>query len=137
MRDKSATITLTEDTINELERLLNSFCSQAKTVWAILVTSSGHLLAQRGFVYSFDVLTISALACGVFSSTMELARIIGEKSFKKFLQEGKSASIFYSTVDENYLLVSLFDDRTIPGVVKVASDEFSLAARTILSEVAK
>lgn len=134
MRDRFETITLTEDKISKLENLLNNFCIQANTVWAILVTSSGHLLVQRGFVYSFDVLTITALACGVFSSTMALAQIIGEKNFKKFLQEGKRASIYYNTVDENYLLVSLFDDRTIPGVVKVASEEFSSAAQKILSE---
>ncbi len=136
MLEKTGTIRLTEDKINKLEGLLSTFCSQAKTIWAILVSSSGHLLVQRGFVYSFDVLTISALASGVFSSTMELAHIIGEKNFHKFLQEGKAASIFYTTVSDNYLLVSLFDDRTIPGVVKVASDEFSVAAQIVLKGIA-
>lgn len=109
------------------------FCVQAQTVWSLLVSASGHLLVQRGFVHTFDVLGISALACGVFNSTMELARIIGEKKFQEFLQEGKKVSIYYTSVGDDYMLVSMFDDRTIPGVVKVASEEFSRRARKVLS----
>jgi len=134
VKGKLETLSFTKDKIDKLENLLDSFCSQTNTVWVMLTTTSGHLLAQRGFVYSFDVLTINALACGIFSSTMALANLIGEKNFKEFLQEGKKKSIYYITVNENYLLVSLFDDRTIAGVVKVASKEFSTLAEKILSE---
>jgi predicted regulator of Ras-like GTPase activity (Roadblock/LC7/MglB family) len=136
VNDRFETIKLTNEKITELERLLHDFCVQARTVWALLVSSSGHLLAQRGFVYSFDVLTIAALTSSIFNSTMELARIVGEEKFREFLQEGKKASIYYITVDTNYMLVSLFDDRTIAGVVKVASEEFSSAIQGIVREVA-
>lgn len=130
--DQSNTITVTKDKVDKLDNLLDDFCMQAKTVWAIFVTISGQLLVQRGFVYSFDVLSISALTCGVFNSTMELARIVGEKKFSQFFQEGRNYSVYYTGINEDYLLVTLFDDRTLPGVVKVASEEFSLAAEKIL-----
>jgi predicted regulator of Ras-like GTPase activity (Roadblock/LC7/MglB family) len=128
------TISVSKEKIDKLDELLNDFCTQANTVWAILITNTGQLLVQKGFVYSFDVLAISALACGVFNSTMELARIVGEKKFNEFLQEGKNFSIYYIGVDEEYLLVSLFDDRTLPGVVKVASEDFSGGAQRILCD---
>ncbi len=131
--NQTETIAVTKDKVDKLEGLLSDFCNQTNTVWAIFVTIAGQLLVQRGFVYSFDVLTISALACGVFNSTMELARIVGEKKFNQFLQEGDKFSIYYIGVDERFLLVSLFDDRTIPGVVKVASEEFSIEAGKILN----
>lgn len=127
-------ITISKEKVNKLDGLLGDFCNQTNTVWAIFVTAAGQLLVQRGFVYSFDVLTISALACGVFNSTMELARIVGEKKFSQFLQEGDRFSIYYIGVNDDYLLVSLFDDRTLAGVVKVASEDFSHEAGKVLSD---
>jgi predicted regulator of Ras-like GTPase activity (Roadblock/LC7/MglB family) len=131
MSDQRA-ITVSKERIQELDRLLTDFCSQANTVWAIFATNSGQLLVQRGFVHQFDVLAISALACGIFNSTMELARIVGEKKFNEFMQEGRKFSVYYIGVDRDYLLVSLFDDRTIPGVVKIASEIFSESVEKIL-----
>ncbi len=130
--DDKKVLAVSKDKVEKLNRLLGDFCTQANTVWAIFVTVTGQLLVQRGFVYSFDVLAISALACGVYNSTMELAKIVGEKKFSQFLQEGHQFSVYYIGVDEEYLLVSLFDDRTLPGVVKVASQVFSTEAEKIL-----
>lgn len=136
MMGKSAVaITLTSENIEKLERLLNDFFTQANVVWSILITSEGHLLVQRGFTHSFDTLAIAALTCNIFNSTMELAKIIGEKNFYELLQEGKKASVYYVSLNKNYLLVSLFDDRTIPGVVKVASEEFSKNVTNILRKI--
>lgn len=131
---ESQAITVSEEKMAELERLLADFCNQTNTVWALLTTLTGQLLAQCGFVYSFDVLTITALACGIFNSTMELARIVGEEKFSQFLQEGKNYSIYYTSVGNDYLLVSLFDDRTLAGVVKVSSDVFSKEVKKIIKE---
>jgi predicted regulator of Ras-like GTPase activity (Roadblock/LC7/MglB family) len=130
--EESRTVSISSEKVRELDSLLTNFCEQANIVWAIFVNSSGQLLVQKGFVHSFDVLAISALACGVFNSTMELARIVGEKHFNQFLQEGKKFSVYYAGVTDDYLLVSLFDDRTLPGVVKVASKDFSVGAEKIL-----
>lgn len=132
--DKSFTaLAISKEKIERLENSLVEFCSRAQIVWALLITSTGHLLIQRGFVMSYDVLGISALACGVFNSTMELARIIGEKKFDQFLQEGSKFSIYYNSISDDYLLVTMYDDRTIPGVVGVAMKEFAHTARKILA----
>lgn len=130
--DSTKTISVSKEKVDKLEHLLSEFCAQTHTVWSIFVTVTGQVLIQRGFVYSFDVLAISALACGVFNSTMELASIVGEHTFYQFLQEGKHFSIYYIGVSKQFLLVSLFDDRTLPGVVKVAGQEFSVQAEQIL-----
>ncbi|MCX7995737.1 MAG: roadblock/LC7 domain-containing protein [candidate division WOR-3 bacterium] len=132
MKNNLATITLTDAQIENLEKMLNDFYRQTNVVWTMLITSSGHLLVQRGFTRTFDVLTIAALTCNIFNSTMELAHIIGEKNFSELLQEGERKSLYYMALDDNYLLVSLFDDRTIPGVVRVASEELSKNIKKIL-----
>jgi predicted regulator of Ras-like GTPase activity (Roadblock/LC7/MglB family) len=132
VKERSSALSITKEKAEGLEALLATFCAQANTVWALLLSNTGHLVVQKGFLYSFDVLTISALACGIFNSTMELARIVGEKKFNEFLQEGRSISLYYINVSEDYILVSMFDDRTIPGVVKVASEDFSRNAHQVL-----
>jgi predicted regulator of Ras-like GTPase activity (Roadblock/LC7/MglB family) len=132
VKERSAALSVSKEKIMELEALLNNFCAQSNTVWALLLSNTGHLVIQKGFLYSFDVLTISALACGIFNSTMELARIVGEKKFDEFLQEGRMVSIYYINVSSDFILVSMFDDRTIPGVVKVASEDFSRQANQVL-----
>lgn len=132
MVEKTETVTITENNVNKLDHLLSDFCTQTNTIWAIIITLTGQLIAQRGFVYSFDVLAIAALTSGVFNSTRELARIIGETKFFQFLQEGEPFSIYYISINSQYLLVSLFDDRTIPGVVKVGAEEFCLEVEKIL-----
>ncbi|MEO0136661.1 MAG: roadblock/LC7 domain-containing protein [candidate division WOR-3 bacterium] len=135
MKGNLTTITLTDAQIKSLEKMLKDFYNQTNVVWAIVITSSGHLLVQRGFTRTFDVLTIAALTCNIFNSTMELAHLIGERNFCELLQEGKRTSIYYVTLDGDYLLVSLFDDRTLPGVVKVAAAEFSKNVKRILKTV--
>jgi predicted regulator of Ras-like GTPase activity (Roadblock/LC7/MglB family) len=130
--DGTKTISVSKEKVDRLEHLLGEFSAQTHTVWSILVTVTGQVLIQRGFVYSFDVLAISALACGVFNSTMELASIVGEHTFHQFLQEGNKFSIYYTGISRQFLLVTLFDDRTLPGVVKVAGQEFSAQADKIL-----
>jgi len=125
-------IVISKNKYDKLGLLLEELCNQANTVWALFSTLAGQLVVQRGFVYSFDVLTINAVACSIFNSTMELAHIVGDKRFSSFLQEGASASMYYTCVGDDYLLVTLFDDRTLPGLVKVASEDFCAEAVKII-----
>ena len=65
MLGKTGAVTITESKVAQLDELLRDFCINSNTTWAIFATLSGQLVVQHGFVYSFDVLTIVALACGV------------------------------------------------------------------------
>jgi len=135
MEKRPGTISLTKEKYEQIDNMLKDFCIHANTIWTILATASGQLLAQHGFTLSFDVLTIAALACGVFNSTRELAHLVGDKKFSQLLQEGKAMSLYYINIKGDYLLVSLFDDRTLPGVVRVASEDFSLMAEEVLDKI--
>jgi len=129
-------IVISKNKYDKLGLLLDDFCNQANTIWALFSTLAGQLVVQRGFVNSFDVLAINAIACSIFNSTAELAHIVGDKRFSSFLQEGVNASMYYTCVNEDYLLVTLFDDRTLPGLVKVASVDFCAEAVKVLENEA-
>lgn len=125
MRESLERIELSSDDLKMLGNALQKYIDKANATWAVLITRSGQLLAQRGFSSSFDVVSIAALAGGVFNSTMAMAELVGEKAFDEFLQEGKKASLFYLLLCGEFFLVSMFDDRTLPGVIKAASERFS------------
>lgn len=114
---------------------MQRYLDNANATWAVLVTRSGQLLAQRGFLSSFDTVTIAALTGGIFNSTMALAELVGESSFKQFLQEGKKISLFYLLLGDEFFLVCLFDDRTLPGVIKAASERFAGDVERVLLRI--
>ena len=49
--------------------------------------------------------------------------------------KGKTDSIHISLVDEDTIMVLVFDDRTNQGMVRVESERASLEIRTILEDV--
>ena len=125
MRESLERIQLSSDDLRMLGSAMQKYIDKANATWAVLITRSGQLLAQRGFSTSFDVVTIAALAGGVFNSTMAMAELVGEKAFDEFLQEGRKASLFYLLLNGEFFMVSMFDDRTLPGVIKAAAERFS------------
>ncbi len=122
MRESLERISVSSDDLKTLGNALQKYLDSANATWAVLVTRSGQMLAQRGFSSSFDVVSIAALAGGIFNSTMAMAELVGERAFDEFLQEGKKMSLFYLLLCGEFFLVSMFDDRTLPGVVKAASE---------------
>ena len=65
---------------------------------------------------------------------MQKVVIYGNGKIAKVVYEyiKKEYEVVAFCVNKEYLLVSLFDDRTLPGVVKVAGKEFSMEAVKIL-----
>jgi len=118
------TLILKEKEIERIQSMIDEFTLRSGVYSALLSTLSGQLIAYSGFKDSFTLLPISALCAGIFQSTKELARIIGEKGFKVFYQEGKKWNIYYILIEENFFLAAFFDDRTILGVVDTQAKKF-------------
>ena len=60
---------------------------------------------------TFDTVSISALAAGAFSSTGAMARLLGETEFTVLFHQGVKESIHVSTVDDETILLAIFDRR--------------------------
>jgi len=119
------TLILGVDEYVALQKLLDDFTYRANTHSSMISSLSGQLLVSSGFKTPFNLLAISALIAGVFQSTRELARLIGEKNFLTFFQEGESWNIYYTLIGEDLLLATFFDDRTILGMVEVQAKKLS------------
>jgi len=117
-----------------INRVLAGFLSESGAVEVLLIDRSGQLLAMDGVARAIDTVSISALAAAAFSSTSAMAQLLGETEFTVLFHEGVKQSIHVSTVDEETILLAIFDERTTVGMVRLFAKEASRSIAAILAD---
>src|SRR2546426_10885137 len=84
----------------------------------LLIDRGGQLLAMDGGSQALDAVSISALAAAAFSSTAVMAQLLGETEFTVLFHDGAKRSIHVSRVEEEAILLAVFDERTTDGMVR-------------------
>jgi len=128
-------LVITEEISNKISDCLHKYIDSSNARCALLLSDSGQLLFQTGFVSNFDTFNISALIAGVFNSTQALANLVGEKAFSLFIQEGSKLKIHYSVLMKRYIFATLFDDAALLGVIQMSAKETSEELQKILSSL--
>ena len=67
---------------------LERFLAESSARLTLLMTSSGQVVAQHGFVRSVDVMTAAALGAAILASTGEIGRLVGESRFHALVHQG-------------------------------------------------
>jgi len=114
---------LYEEDVEGIQQELARFLSEAQANCALLVHRSGQLVAQSGFTRRLDTTSLAALAAGAFASTEEIARLLGEPEFNVLFHEGTNANIHLCLVGEQAIMVTIFDQRTTLGLVRLCAAE--------------
>jgi predicted regulator of Ras-like GTPase activity (Roadblock/LC7/MglB family) len=114
-----------------LMRLMND--TNATSI--MLIDKSGQVVAVQGTSTRRNATTLGALLAGVFSSSREVAKLLDEKDFRNIFQQGLQQNIYTSMVEEQWLLVIIFDRSTHIGLVKVLSKKASDELGRILERV--
>ena len=117
-----------ENDATRIREILQRFLSESAAIEALLIDRSGQLLAMDGVARALDTVSISALAAAAFSSTSAMAQLLGETEFTVLFHEGIKQSIHVSTVDEEAILLAIFDERTTVGMVRLFAKEAGVAA---------
>jgi predicted regulator of Ras-like GTPase activity (Roadblock/LC7/MglB family) len=82
--------------------------------------------------------SLSALTAANFGATAEIAKILGEEEFTLLFHKGRSENVYFSAIGEHVILVTLFDDRTSLGVIRLQIgkiiDELSKILSTIFEK---
>jgi predicted regulator of Ras-like GTPase activity (Roadblock/LC7/MglB family) len=116
-----------------INEVLAGFLAEAGALQALLIDRSGQLLAMDGVNRALDTVSISALAAAAFSSTSAMAQLLGETEFTVLFHEGVKQSIHVSTVDEEAILLAIFDEKTTVGMVRLFAKETSRKVAAILA----
>src|SRR2546421_12987627 len=101
----------------------------------MVVNKSGRFTASRGKGLGCNSPSLGVLLAGVFSSSRHIAELLGEKDFRTIFQQGVKENIFTTMVEEQWLLVIVFDKLTHIGLVKVLSKKASDEMGRILERV--
>jgi predicted regulator of Ras-like GTPase activity (Roadblock/LC7/MglB family) len=104
---------------------LDRFLVESSARVALLMTSSGQVVAQHGFTRSIDVMTAAALGAGIMASTEELARQLGSGRFGSLVHQGARQQVFLSGFDTprgRWIGLVVFDGDSTVGLVQLFFD---------------
>jgi predicted regulator of Ras-like GTPase activity (Roadblock/LC7/MglB family) len=117
-----------------IHEIMTRLLADSGAAEALLIDRGGQLMAMDGDSQALDVVSISALAAAAFSSTAAMAQLLGEAEFSVLFHEGAKRSIHVSAVDDEAILLAIFDQRTTVGMVRLFAGEASRAIASVLGE---
>ena len=128
-------IIITKKDLEKINLCLNQMVSSSRAHSVLLIDRSGQLIAHYGNTPGIDILSLSALTAANFGATAEIARILGEEEFTLLFHKGKSENVYFSAVGEHVIMVTLFDDNTSLGLIRLQINKIVDELSKILSSI--
>jgi len=113
-----------------IEAPLKQFVVDAGVELALLLHTSGQVLAQHGFARSVDVMTACALAAGIHATGSELGRMVDDKPFRGLHHVGATRQIFVAEARSprgEYIFLTVFGSESSIGLVRLYFEELVAA----------
>lgn len=118
-----------------IEDCLERLVGDTNANYSMLLDKSGQVIASRGDTQRQDITALGALLAGTFASSREVARLLREKDFRVLFQQGVKENIFTELIEEQWMLVVMFDKRTHIGLVKVLAKRATDELGSVLQRV--
>jgi predicted regulator of Ras-like GTPase activity (Roadblock/LC7/MglB family) len=126
-------LAITQTKLDEIERTLDEMLVGSKASCVIVINcDDGGLVTARGSTEALDTVSLAALAAGAFASTREIARLIGEPEFTVLFHQGRRHHVHVNVAGEHCLLMTLFDDETTVGMVRLCARKACLCIKHAL-----
>jgi predicted regulator of Ras-like GTPase activity (Roadblock/LC7/MglB family) len=114
---------------------LHKLMSDTSATSVMLLDKSGQVITTQGARTRQNATALGALLAGTFSSSRQVAELLGEKDFRTIFQQGVNENIFTTMVEEQWLLVIVFDKLTHIGLVKILSKKSADELGRVLERV--
>jgi predicted regulator of Ras-like GTPase activity (Roadblock/LC7/MglB family) len=128
-------LVIADNELASISSVLTKLMNDTNATSAMLLDKSGQVISVQGTETRRNATTLGALLAGVFSSSREVARLLNEKDFRSIFQQGVQENIYTTMVEEQWLLVIIFDKLTHIGLVKVLSKKASDELGRVLDRV--
>jgi predicted regulator of Ras-like GTPase activity (Roadblock/LC7/MglB family) len=135
MDPQLTSLLISEEDVRRVEGSLERLVGDTGANYAMLLDKCGQVISSRGDTQRQDITALGALLAGTFASSREVARLLKEKDFRVLFQQGVKENIFTELIDEQWMLVVMFDKRTHIGLVKVLAKRATDELSTILQQV--
>ncbi len=111
---------LEERQLEAIDNSIHGNLIKAGVKYVILMDMAGNTIAkQDNGKCDLDSLAFSALAAGNFAAVDAMAKLVGESEFSLLFHKGEKASIHFSRVNEEYLLITMFGKELSLGLLRL------------------
>jgi len=128
-------IIITKKDLEKIDLCLNRMVSSSFAHSVLLIDRSGQLIAHHGNTPGIDVQSLSALTAANFGATAEIARMLGEEEFTLLFHKGRTENVYFSAIGDHVIMVTLFDDRTSLGLIRLQINKVIGELSNILSSI--
>ncbi|MGK7313177.1 MAG: roadblock/LC7 domain-containing protein [Candidatus Longimicrobiales bacterium M2_2A_002] len=123
------------DDVEQVDRLLHSFVSEAGARCALLLDRNGRPLTAFGDTGGLDETSFASLAAADFDASDQLAGLLGEDEFTSLYHQGADGSMYLSEIGGVAILAAVFDRRTTLGMVRLKTREVVPRLAALLTEL--
>jgi len=110
---------LVQEDLNKIQACLRRVLERSGAHAVLLIDRSGQLISCWGDKGEEDSVALAALTAANFGATAAIARLLGENDFSLLFHKGKEENIHFASVGEEFLLVTLFDNKASLGLVRL------------------
>ena len=110
--------------LNAIDNAIQNHLIATGVDHVIYMDMSGNAIAKHdNGKTSIDSTAFAALAAGNFAAVDAMAKLIGESEFSLLFHKGEKSSIHFSKVNDDTLLISMFNKDISLGIVRLKAAE--------------
>ncbi|MBF0230633.1 MAG: roadblock/LC7 domain-containing protein [Desulfamplus sp.] len=111
---------LTEKQLDAIDEVLQQKLIKAGVRNVMLIDMAGNTISkQDNGQFKIDTLSFAALAAGNFAAVEAMAKLVGESEFALLFHRGETASVHFSKIDQNFLLITMFQKDISLGIIRL------------------
>lgn len=107
----------------QLDKIYNTLKEQLVDVGvqsSILIDTAGNIIASvDNGSNRRDIYSLAALAAANFGAMGSMAKIVGEEEFSLLFHKGEKENIYFSKVNDDFLLINIFDNQISLGFLRL------------------
>lgn len=109
-----------EEDLDKVDAILSEGLIDAGVKCAIIIDMAGNTVAKcDDGKCQYDMFSFAALAAGNFAAVDAMAQMVGEKEFSILFHKGEQASIHFSKINDELLLITLFGPGSSLGFLRL------------------
>ena len=125
---------LSESQLNAIDKVIQANLIESGIDNVIYIDMAGNAISKldNGKTH-LDSTAFAALAAGNFAAVDAMAKLVGETEFSLLFHKGEKSSIHFSKVDDETLLITMFNKDISLGLVRLKVTETIRQINTILT----
>jgi predicted regulator of Ras-like GTPase activity (Roadblock/LC7/MglB family) len=114
-----ADLVLSKQALERIDEALRNMLTRSGSHTVLLIDKAGQLVSHQGTMDEEKIASLAALTAANYGATTAIARLFGEEEFTLLFHKGKDENIHFSNVGEDHLMITVFDNNTHLGLVRL------------------